>query len=563
MTDTLTFDILARDRMGETLLKLSGTVNALSVDLKKLGGQAVRTGNEITTAERATEKLGKTSTVSRGHLDGLSSGLENMVGKLKMLAVGAVAAFGAAGIAAAGFGIKTAAENESAAVSFELLLGNAQKAKAFLGELQKFAAATPFEMPDLRTAASRLLAVGVNSKDVIPIMTRLGDATAGMGTGADGIERAVRALQQMQQAGKVNLEDINQLTDAGIPALDALAAKLGKTVSQVREDISAGKIKPEVMFQAIEQGAGASFKRLDGMMAKQSMTLSGLWSTFKDNASQALADAFQPAVPGLKKLLDFASQAIPNVIKGFQDFGKSDFGQRLFAALDKAGKEIIPFAKAAFEDLGRTIEKHKDGLIKFGNIIINDVIPALTWLAKFVIGSVVAAWETLIVITSFVGDNFQRVKGVVVDVFQKLIDSALSFAGNFLHAAALAFGWVPGLGDRLKEADRKFQEFAASVNRELDKLSGRYVTIPIHAQYTQPAIPGTGSGPRVLYYAEGGMVPGPIGAPHMAVVHGGEQVLTPQQQRSGGRTVTFAGNTDTAFATFLQRLIREGKVQIT
>jgi TP901 family phage tail tape measure protein len=43
-------------------------------------------------------------------------------------------------------------------------------------------------------------------------------------------------------------------------------------------------------------------------------------------------------------------------------------------------------------------------------------------------------------------------------------------------------------------------------------------------------IPGVGG---ILGYAEGGIVPGPIGLPQLAVVHGGEQVLTPGQQGSG------------------------------
>ncbi len=39
-------------------------------------------------------------------------------------------------------------------------------------------------------------------------------------------------------------------------------------------------------------------------------------------------------------------------------------------------------------------------------------------------------------------------------------------------------------------------------------------------------------------YATGGLVPGLPGTPQLAIVHGGERVLTPQQQRQGGVTVT-------------------------
>ncbi|MDP2949051.1 MAG: hypothetical protein Q8P22_05895, partial [Chloroflexota bacterium] len=48
-------------------------------------------------------------------------------------------------------------------------------------------------------------------------------------------------------------------------------------------------------------------------------------------------------------------------------------------------------------------------------------------------------------------------------------------------------------------------------------------------------------------YASGGVVPGPVGMPQLATVHGGEEVLTPRQRgaRGGGGSVTVnvTGNT--------------------
>jgi hypothetical protein len=60
--------------------------------------------------------------------------------------------------------------------------------------------------------------------------------------------------------------------------------------------------------------------------------------------------------------------------------------------------------------------------------------------------------------------------------------------------------------------------------------------IPINFKVT-----GTGgipanlrSGQQREHFAEGGVVPGPVGAPVEAIVHGGEEVLTPAQRRAGG-----------------------------
>src|SRR5690348_5641548 len=115
------------------------------------------------------------------------------------------------GIAGGVMGLKTAASMENADIAFTTMLGSATKAHTFLKKLADFAAATPFEFPELQTAASSLISAGVNAKDVIPIMTTLGNVTSGMGTGAEGVKRATVALQQMQAAGKITGEDLNQL----------------------------------------------------------------------------------------------------------------------------------------------------------------------------------------------------------------------------------------------------------------------------------------------------------------------------------------------------------------
>ena len=53
----------------------------------------------------------------------------------------------------------------------------------------------------------------------------------------------------------------------------------------------------------------------------------------------------------------------------------------------------------------------------------------------------------------------------------------------------------------------------------------------------KPPIPPNGEPPtKPNEYAKGGVVPGPRGSPQLAVVHGGEEVLTPEQRGGGGLT---------------------------
>ncbi len=243
------------------------------------------------------------------------------------LATGAkrIATLGGAAIAAAGaVGLSTAARMEQAEIGFTTMLGSGEKAKAFLGELSAFAAKTPFEFPELQTAASSLVSAGVEANRVIPIMTSLGNATSGMGTGSEGVKRATVALQQMNAAGKITGEDLNQLRDAGIPVYDLLAAATGKSKEAVAELAQKGKLgrkELEQLMGALESGKG--LERFNGLMEAQSQSLTGLWSTLKDNFSQGMADAIQPLIPlikqGLGGAITFTAAAVPRLREGVAD----------------------------------------------------------------------------------------------------------------------------------------------------------------------------------------------------------------------------------------------------
>ncbi len=245
---------------------------------------------------------------------GVESGFSKSVAGLGNIAKRGVQAVGATllagGVAAGTWGLKLAAANEQADISFTTMLGSAEAAGAFLEKLRTFAADTPFEFPELQTAASSLISAGIEADKVIPIMTSLGDATSGMGTGAEGVKRATVALQQMNAAGRITGEDLNQLRDAGIPVFDLLAAATGKAKSEVAALAQAGKLgKTELdqLMGALESGVG--LEKFSGLMDEQSRSLTGLIATMKDTYGQKLSTAMEPAVDRIKEILPAATEA--------------------------------------------------------------------------------------------------------------------------------------------------------------------------------------------------------------------------------------------------------------
>lgn len=188
--------------------------------------------------------------------------------------------------ALAGLGViavHSAAQMEQTEKAFTTLLKSADMAKDFLAELERFAAATPFELPGLLNASKRLLAFGFNAQQVIPILTAIGDSAAALGMGEDGINRLTTAIGQIQAKAKVSAEEMNQINETGIPAWQLLADTIGTTVPQAMDMASKGMIDGATGVQAILSGMN---KQFGGMMQQQSQTLNGMMSNIQDSIGQ-------------------------------------------------------------------------------------------------------------------------------------------------------------------------------------------------------------------------------------------------------------------------------------
>lgn len=173
------------------------------------------------------------------------------------------------------------ADYEQSMTSFEVLLQSAEKADKLMNDMTQFAADTPFEMEDLQKGAQTLLSFGTAETEVIKKMQQLGDLSQGM---PDKFERITMAYGKMNAKGKVTLEELNMLTEAGVPILKQLAEQSGVTQEQLFKNISDGKLGIDDINKAIESmtSSGGQFF---GMMEKQSATMEGMWSTLSDNVS--------------------------------------------------------------------------------------------------------------------------------------------------------------------------------------------------------------------------------------------------------------------------------------
>lgn len=254
---------------------------------------------------------------------GFNSGISKLGGIAKkgagvaVAAVGAVTAALGAGVVA---GVKYNASIESYQTSFEVMTGSAEKAAEVIDKLKKVGAETPFELPDLADTTQLLMNYGFSADEAMDKMMMLGDISQGS---AEKMSRIATAYGQMSSAGKVSLEDVKQMIEAGFNPLQEISESTGESMASLYDRISKGAISVDEITASMQRATSEGGKYFQSM-EKQSQTFSGLISTLKDNAQQLLGEVVKPISDGLTELLlPAAISAIEQLTQGFEENGVS------------------------------------------------------------------------------------------------------------------------------------------------------------------------------------------------------------------------------------------------
>lgn len=268
----------------------------------------------------------------------LSRVSSSMVGWGAGLSAAVTAPLTAAGVKAAQWALTTASAAEQADIALSTMLGP-ERAKQMIADLTDFAKKTPFEMSGLTDATQKLLAYGFAAEDVIPTLTAIGDATAALGSGQEGIDACTRAIGQMQAKGKVMSEEMLQLTEQGIPAWQYLADALGTDVAGAQEKVTKGSVDAATGIAALKAGMEGDF---GGLMAEQSKTLSGALSNLEDAAEGVVkgiykTDAYKELA---SSLADPLGELVENLMPSLEGAVSSAAGA--VSGLSSAVSELSP-----------------------------------------------------------------------------------------------------------------------------------------------------------------------------------------------------------------------------
>lgn len=330
----------------------------------------------------------KALNAARGALGSFASG----EGKIASLG-GLVGGFGLAATAVMGFkqAIEGAANMETLETAFATMMHSTVRAKELLGELSKFADATPLDMPEIADAGKKLLAFGSNSTQVINELRMLGDIGAGVGSSLGELSEL---YGKARVQGRLMAEDVNQLTGRGIPIIQEFAKQFSVSTSEVRGLVEAGKIGFPQLRAAMQDMTGEGGRFFE-MMKKQSLTATGLWSTFTGGINAVLREFGKPVLMELKASLTDAIAFTSTLVTKASEWGQAvatalaviremasqgTLGTAIVSGLQLAAAKLVNFS---VKGIVGGIAAAVTGVVELLKGLLNLVFDAGTWKGVF------------------------------------------------------------------------------------------------------------------------------------------------------------------------------------
>ena len=339
----------------ESLQKLNSDIDKLKTakpDIKirvndsQANDELNKLKNNFHQTENLAERLGNSNFMQK-----LSSGLGNVhsatehtkesFSSLKTTIVGtAIGQTIATGVSAAWQGVTTAiGESVKAGISYNLqmqtmnatwttLTGSASKAKTMTDSIVSLSNALGQDVSvtdELSQQFYHVLDNQPKTEKLTKSFLTMGDA---IGLSGDRLEQVGMDFTHMMSNGKIQLGELNQITDAFPMFGEALLkyerkvkSNANLTMSQLRDDISAGKVSSQDAINTFNQLGDKYKEASDNLMG----TLPGMARQIKAKWSQLMGEAMAPTTNAANPIVKQISEWIKDkqTTHEFEDLGKA------------------------------------------------------------------------------------------------------------------------------------------------------------------------------------------------------------------------------------------------
>lgn len=253
-------------------------------ELKNVGASAEEAGKQV--KESLFDKLGNSSF----NFNNLLGAVQNVASKIAPI-------------------FEEGMARETAAVNFGTLFNDKEVGKQYADQLRGTNAAALYGTSTVNDAAKNMLAFGIDAQTTKDTIERLGDIAMG---DAQKLGSLSLAFAQISSAGKLGGQDLMQLINAGFNPLEEISKKTGKSIGQLKEEMSKGAISAEDVAEAIKSATEEGGKFNGALKDVMDNTLQGKMATLQGAFDDIKAKLYDLALPIVMKVVPvITDQLIP------------------------------------------------------------------------------------------------------------------------------------------------------------------------------------------------------------------------------------------------------------
>lgn len=382
----------------DQLLECESNLKLLESELKNVRSELISTIQGFESFERTMNTIDST--------------LTSMSNKIRNFGAGLTAGITAPLVALGKSSIDVASQIETYTKQMEVMTGSSEKASSVIKELQQFGLVTPYNLDELAETVTLMMNYGIQADESVRMLKLLADVGQGSG---EKLQHIALAYAQMSASGKIMLQDINQMINAGFSPLLELSEETGVSIGELRDSVSDGGVTFEDITHAIERATGEG-GRFNNMLVEMAET----WDAKLANFQEAIDDYFK--------------KPIGDILKSY-----------LIPLMDKVSEIVIKFS-----DLQEPTQKL---IVNFG------LLSAVIGPATMVVG------------------QYGMAIGAISQSTTKGIVSLGKYAGSFLDFSSKLVstkGAVDFINKNFGETIKNFNEHKGLMNKILGSISSTY-----------------------------------------------------------------------------------------
>lgn len=296
---------------------------------------------EQATARLSVKKLRDEYALFRQDGGGTAQTMDLLTSKMKNMGATILGGMGLKELASNIISVRS--EFESLETSLKVLLGGDQsRLDNIMKQVKDYALASPLNTKDMVGAVQMMASFGIEAEKSIDYLKAMGDISMG---DTNKFNSLTLAFSQMSSAGKLMGQDLLQMINAGFNPLEEISRKTGKSIGELKEEMSKGAISSKMVQDAFISATSAGGKFF-GMSSEGAKNLRGQMSMLQENLDlmfnewgEKTEGVTMTSIQGLTKLVENYEQV----------------GRVLLGLIETYGAYRVGLALATFAENGHTV----------------------------------------------------------------------------------------------------------------------------------------------------------------------------------------------------------------